>query len=166
MREEGDEINFKHWLSRTILVGVTLSLLVGVIDRWFDVDLLEQTILAIMITVMVGLFHEYLHYRVAIRLGYKPVWWRTKFRMGFSIDTENKTEERMEKDKKLSVKERKKRDVQDTIDIGKAPYHVIMPIALLIGVFGVLTHNWGIAVAGLITIAMHMYTYKKEGKEV
>jgi len=170
MKQEGEEINYKHWLSRTIFVGIILTMLVLVIDRYFDVDLLEDTILTIMITLLLGFFHEYLHYRKAIALGYKPVWWRTKFRMGFSIDTDIKTEERTQEDKKLSIKEQKKKNIKDTHIIGVAPYKILVPFSILALILG--TYLWfeyqsfGLLIASIASLIMHTYTYNKEGKEV
>jgi len=170
IREEGENINFKHWLGRTIMVGIILVLLIGIIDRYFGALLLVEAIKAMLLAIMCGLLHEYLHYRKALQLGYRPVWWRTRMRMGFVIDTHDKTEEQQQKDSQLSNKALKRQNVKDTHLIGRAPYKIILPLCLVFLIIGYVIHiqteQWGVLVGTFAVIVMHLYTYRLEGIEV
>ena len=164
--EKGSEINFKHWLSRTILTAIILFILVAIIEQYYQLHLLSTVLLGVTIAILFGLFHECLHYRCAINLGYIPEWYRTRIKFGFDIDTNQKTEEQKEKDSKLSIKQFKQQNVTDANMIGRAPYVVILPLSFLLLVFGFIANIHGVMLGAGATLFLHMISYTKEGKEV
>ena len=164
--EKGKDINFKHWLSRTILTAFLLLLIVGIVERYFKLELLVTALLAMTIAILFGLLHEYLHYHKAIKLGYLPVWYRTKIKFGFDIDSNIKTLEQMDKDSLLSPRELKEKNVKDVLLIGRAPYKTILPLSIITLFIGLTINNWGIVLGGFATLFMHGVTYWKEGKEI
>jgi len=149
MREEGEEINFKHWLSRTIFTMITFFLIILIIDRYTDFDLFIQSFIAVAITIIIGLVHEGLHYREAIKLGYSPVWWRTRFRMGFTINSHSKRDEWLKDKRKIAI----------------APYIFLIPLTIIILSIGIITNTLGLTIAGIGSLLMHGYTISKEGIE-
>ena len=164
--ERGEEINFKHWLSRTLLVAITLILIILLVERYYNVQLLIITITAITTAIMFGLFHEFLHYRVAVKLGYKPVWYRTRMMFGFDIDTNQKTEHQKILDSRLNPKDLKKQNVKDTLKIGRAPYYTIIPLSAIILIISYSINLWGVVVGCGATLFLHAITFAKEGREV
>lgn len=162
-KEYGEEINFKHWLGRTIMVTILLFSIVGIIDRYFGIELLVTTTLAITIMLMIMFLHEGLHYYKAKKLGYKPIWWRTKWRFGFDTDTNEKEEWRLKEDKRLSIKERKKHNVDDIREIATIPYKFIIPLSFIIILSGFFFQINGLYYAGIASIILHLISYKREG---
>ena len=117
------------------------------IDRFVKQDLVFHTILAIGIVLILGFLHEGLHYYQAIRLSYKPKWWRTKVRMGFEIEHDNS-----------------KQWQSDNKKIARLPYVVIIPISVFIFSFGLYFNVLGLMIAGIGTILLHGVSYPLEGK--
>lgn len=150
MREEGDEINFKKWLTKTVLTAVTLLLIVLLVDRYINYDVFTESLIAITLVLFLGFAHEGLHYYEAKKLGYEPRWWRTRFRMGFVIDSHSKRSEWIKDKRKIAL----------------IPYYVMIPISALLIVAGLLINSLGFCVAGIVTLIMHGYSIRKEGIEI
>jgi Na+/H+ antiporter NhaD/arsenite permease-like protein len=164
MKEVGEDINFKHWFGRTVMLSILLFTLVGVIDRYFGTEIFVVALITVTIMLIILFIHEGLHYYKAISLGYKPIWWRTRVRMGFDIETEDKTEERKKKDSVLSLKERKQNDVADIRRIAVFPYYFIIPLSFSLFILGFFFNIDALMYAGATSIILHLITYKKEGK--
>jgi len=162
-KEYGENINFKHWLSRTIIVSILLFTLVGIIDRYLGWNILVTTMLAITIMLIIMFLHEFLHYYQAKKLGYEVIWWRTKWRFGFDTDTDKKQQWRLDQEKNLSIKQRKQRNVSDVRKIATLPYYVIIPLSISIIILGFTLKINGIYYAGIASILLHVISYKKEG---
>jgi hypothetical protein len=151
--EEIDEsLSFKHWITRMIMVGIFLLFIVYIFESTIKQPMLVDTMIAITIVLFIGFLHESLHYYVAIKLGYKPKWFRTKIRMGFTIDH-----------KRSGVApgrwpENKKK-------IAMLPYYVIIPLSILLIVVGFYLDFIGIWVAGIGSILLHIMSYPGEGKD-
>jgi len=145
---EEKEIGFKHWLSRTIMLGIILFILVYWIDQNTEWDIVYHTIVAVSIALFLGLFHEALHYYKAIKLGYTPKWFRTKFRVCFEVNLTGP--------KQSQLLQRKM--------IGIFPYIFIVPISLVILGIGVYLNHLGIIVGGVTSLLLHAVTFSKEGK--
>lgn len=150
MREEGDDINFRKWISKTIITAVTLLLIILLVDRYVKLDLFTQSIIAITIVVFLGFAHEGLHYYEAKKLGYEPKWWRTRFRMGFTIDSHSKRSEWVKDKRKIAL----------------IPYYVMIPTSAILIAVGVFTSSLGFCIAGIATLIMHGYSIMKEGLEI
>jgi len=142
-------LTFKHWMIRTVLIGIILFSLVLTIEHLTGTTIFLHTIIAVTIVLLLGLLHEGLHYYKAVKLGYKPKWWRTTFRMGFTIEHDNINTWKQDRDK-----------------IGKIPYVFIIPISIVILIIGVYFNYLGIIVAGVGTLLLHAFTYRKEGREL
>jgi len=167
MKEErGKEINFKHWISRTILVGMLLIVIIYGIQIYFQLELVVIALVAITVAIMFGLFHELCHYLMAIKLGYIPVWYRTTMMFGFDIDTHNKTEKQKQKDLKLSPRQLKEQNVKDSLRVGRFPYLVALPFSIVFLIMAIIIKNYGIIIGCVAIIMFHIIGYKKEGIEL
>lgn len=162
-KEYGEDINFKHWLIRTIMVTILLFTIVGIIEQYFGIELLVTTVLAITVMLMIMFLHEGLHYYKAIKLGYKPIWWRTKWRFGFDTDTNLKEDWRLEEEKQLSPKEKKTRNALDIRKIAVIPYKIIIPLSFALLLIGFFLEIDAVYYAGMASIILHLISYKKEG---
>jgi len=147
--EEETPLGIKTWVIKSTLSAILLLLVAGIIERYTGLVIVTHSVIAITITLCLGFIHEAIHYREAIKLGYKPKWWRTRFRMGFEIDSHSKRSE--------WIKDKKK--------IGIAPYYVVVPLSFLIFGLGILVQHLGIIVGGLVGILLHIITYRSEGVE-
>ena len=141
--EEEKEINFKHWLSRFIILLVIFTALIYTTEITLGIKILSNALMAIAIAVTLGLIHEYLHYYQAVKLGYEPKWYRTKFTMGFEISHHTKRKKWMEDKKKISM----------------LPYYVLLPVSVIIVAIGVYYNIWGIWFGGVMGIALHTVAY-------
>jgi len=150
MREEGDEINFKKWLTKTVLSAITLLLVILLVDRYINIGLFTESLVAISISIFLGFVHEGLHYAEAKKLGYEPTWFRTKFRMGFTINSHSKRQDWIKDKKKIAL----------------IPYYFLIPISTILIAVGLLISSPGIAVAGIATLLMHGYSIRKEGIDI
>lgn len=150
MREEGDEINFKKWLSKTAITAITLLLVILLVDRYINIGLFTQSLVAISISIFLGFAHEGLHYAEAKKLGYEPTWFRTKFRMGFTINSHSK----------------RSNWIQDKKKIALMPYYFLIPISTVLIAVGLILDSPGVAVAGIATLLMHGYSIRKEGIDI
>jgi len=141
--EEESEVNLKHWLTRTIILLAIFSMLIYMTEITFKVELLSNTIMVIAIAVSLGLIHEYLHYYQAVKLGYNPVWYRTRFTMGFEI----------------SHKSARGKWVKDKKKISLLPYKVLLPASVVIFCIGFYFDIWGIWLGGVMGILLHTIAY-------
>lgn len=147
---EETTLGFKQWMMKTVIVTLTLLSVVYLIQLYFDVQILVDTLVAITIVLVIGFTHEALHYRVAIKLGYKPKWWRTKFRMGFEIAHHSNRKQWLIDKKKIAI----------------APYVVLIPITVAILLFGIYFKNVGLIVAGTGSLLLHGISWPTEGKKI
>ena len=138
------------WIKKTIFTGLLLIGVVYLIEFYFDIPVVIDTLIGITIVLFLGFFHEGLHYWQAVRLGYEPKWYRTRFTMGFEI----------------SHKSARGKWLKDKKKIALAPYIVIMPLSFIIVFIGYALENVGILIAGIASILLHLLTYKKEGVRV
>lgn len=148
--EEETTLGFKQWVIKTVIVTLTLLAIVYLIQLYFDVQILVDTLIAITIVLVIGFTHEALHYRIAIKLGYKPKWWRTKLRMGFEVAHHTNR-------KQWNIDKRK---------IAIAPYVVLIPIIIVILLLGIYLQNLGLSIAGIGSLLLHGISWPSEGKEV
>ena len=146
---EENNLNVKSWIIKTLSMGGFLVFLVLITELMFDVELITDALIAIAIVVTIGFIHEGLHYREAVKLGYKVEWYRTKVTMGFDIISNDA--DTWEKDKKK---------------IGYAPYKFIIPVILAITGIGVLLNHLGITVSGVALIVLHIYNFSREGRDI
>jgi len=146
---EEDELNVRRWIIKTIITGCGLIALLLLVEFLFDIEILTDGFIAIIIVLSIGFLHEGLHYREATRLGYKPKWYRTIFTMGFEIHHDNTSE--WEKHKKL---------------IGRAPYKVVIPLIFIIMIIGVVLNSFGLMIASVGSLLLHIVSYKMEGRDV
>lgn len=146
--KKDDDIGFRQWIIKTVMIGVILLLVVCAVEYFFHVQIVTDTILAVTIVLCMGFTHEALHYGKAVSLGYVPKWYRTRVMMGFEIKDSP--------DKRLREKHKKQ--------IGHAPYPVIMPISIAILLLGFYFNNLGLFVAGLTSIILHGIAFPLEGR--
>ena len=149
-KEEETTLGFKQWIMKTIIVTITLLGVVYVIQLYFDVQILVDTLIAITIVLVIGFTHEALHYRVAVRLGYAPKWWRTKLRMGFEIAHHSNRKQWLVDKKKIAI----------------APYIVLIPISVGVLCIGIYFENIGVTIAGIGSLLLHGISWPTEGKEI
>ena len=145
--QEDESLSFKHWISRTVAIGIILMMIIYGLEQYIGLSIVTDTVIAITLTLFIGLTHEMAHYVVAIRLGYKPKWYRTKLMMGFEI---------------IPHSNRKKWRI-DNKKIASAPYILLIPICIVILIVGWYYWHLGLMVAGGASLLFHLLTVKKEG---
>ena len=141
-------LNFKHWVSRTIMIAGILLVFIYILEVYTGNELLVNTLIAMLIVLCFGFTHEALHYYEAIKLGYKPEWYRTKIKMGFTIEHEKAG--KWAKDKKK---------------IARLPYIVIVPASIFVLMLGIYYYHLGLMVAGACSLLLHAVSWPAEGKE-
>lgn len=141
---------WRKWIQKTILTGLLLIGVVFLIEYYFDVPIVIDTLIGIIIVLFLGFLHEGLHYWQAIRLGYEPKWYRTRFIMGFEI----------------AHKSARGKWLKDKKKIAMAPYLVVMPLSFIIIFIGFIIGSNGVMIAGIASLLLHLLTYKKEGVRV
>jgi len=144
-----NKLNFKHWLSRTIMLAIIFSMIIYIIDQHTDWDLVFHFIVAFVIALFLGFLHEGLHYYQAVKMGYKPKWYRTRFRICFEISSH-------------SNRKKWRKDLQV---IGRLPYLIVVPLSAIILTVGVFLQQLGMIVGGVGSLIMHVFTFEKEGVE-
>ncbi len=149
MMEEDTNIGLKMWISKTITTLLILLAVVYLVQLYFDVPILIDTILAITIAIAIGFTHEGLHYWQAVKLGYKPKWYRTKIMMGFEISHHTK--------RVVWLVHKKK--------IARAPYVVLVPVSLVILLAGIYFNQFGLMVGGIVGLLLHGVSWPLEGKD-
>lgn len=149
--EKEDEmlLGIKTWITKSVLSATLLLLISLIIERYTGLVIVTHIIIATTIALCLGFLHEGLHYRKAKKLGYEPKWWRTRFRMGFEIESHSK----------------RSKWIKDKKEIGVAPYYVVVPLSFLIFGLGVLVQHLGIIAGGFTGILLHIITYRSEGVE-
>jgi len=148
--EEDDKLNVKHWVIKMVEVATLLSILIFVVQVYLDIPILVDTIVAILIVLSIGFAHEGLHYYQAVKLGYEPKWYRTRFMMGFEIEHKRRSTTWSEHKKKIAT----------------LPYKVLLPISIIIFILGLNFNFYGVWIAGLGSILMHSVSWFYEGKDV
>jgi len=141
--DEEKEVNFKHWLTRTLILLFIFIGLIYTAEVTIGIKILSNSLMTIAIAVSLGLLHEYLHYYQAVKLGYEPKWYRTKFTMGFEISHHTNRKTWMAHKKKISM----------------LPYYVLLPLSVIIVALGVYYNIWGIWLGGLMGIVLHTVAY-------
>jgi len=164
--EKGSEINFKRWLSRVIALMIILSLMAYGFQYQLKIDLLFDVIILLISVLLLFFLHEYLHYYVALRLGYKPEWYRTRFMMGFEIDTKDRTEEAKNKELGLSSKQKKEKHLKENKIIAVAPYPICLILSLCFLIFGFSFNFNGLFFAGMLGLIGHVFTFTMEAKVI
>jgi len=145
-----DRLNVKHWIIKMVEVTVALLILIYVAEIYLQLPLLRETLIAFMIVLSIGFTHEGLHYYQAVKLGYKPRWYRTKLMMGFEITHHTKRSVWMEHKKKIA----------------RLPYIFLVPISIVILIIGIYFNSLGASVAGIGSLIMHGASWFKEGVDV
>jgi hypothetical protein len=153
--EKQSPLNFKHWLTRVILLGIFFIALVVIFDYVFPIKILGETLIAISTMLSIGFLHEYMHYYKAKKLGYEVSWYRTRFMMGFSIEHSSIRGQRTPEKQKI---------IDDIKSIGRLPYYVLVPLSIVILLIGVYTWIWGFVVAGFLSLMFHGFSFTKEGR--
>ena len=147
--DEVPELGIKKWIIKSISVTILLLMVVYAIEMFFDIPLIVDTLLAITIVLSIAFVHESLHYWKAVQLGYRPRWWRTRFRMGFEITPHSNRSKWM----------------KDKIKIAHAPYYFAIPVSIALIPIGYFLNYYGIMIAGIGSLLLHGISYPSEGKE-
>ena len=164
--EKGEGINFRRWISRVIALMIILACMTYMIQQYLGVPLILDIMITVIAILMLFFLHEYLHFLVALKLGYKPEWYRTRFMMGFEIDTKDRKPEVIEKEKSLSQREKKERHLKDNKSIAVAPYFVCVPLSIAFIFMGYQFSILGVTVAGILSLIGHGITLPMEAKLV
>jgi len=152
--EDQKSLTFKHWLIRTIVIAIASVLLVIIVQRFFHIEIVTQSLLALFSAAMIGLLHELLHYIRTKILGYKVTWYRTRFTMGFEI--EHSSIRGIDTPEKMKIK-------KDIKKIARFPYIFIIPLSIGIIVIGWYYWWWGLIFAGGVSLGFHAIAFRKEG---
>ena len=144
------DASLKHWVIRISCLILILSCFMYAFQVYFHIPVFVDTLVAFTIVLSIGFTHEALHYYQAVKLGYKPTWYRTKIMMGFEI-THKSSRGKWLKDKKK---------------IALLPYVVLVPMSLLILGIGIYFNIFSLLIAGLTGALLHAISYPFEGKTV
>jgi len=144
---EDNTKNVSFWIIRTICVAIILFTLVYAVQQYIGIPILTDAMVAVTLVLLIGLAHEFFHYIVAVRLGYKPVWFREKMKMGFDITPHTNRKKWRKDNKKIAL----------------TPYYVLIPVSLLLIGGGYYYGNLGITIAGIGSLLLHGMSIKKEG---
>jgi hypothetical protein len=162
--EKGAEINFRKWITKVFLLMIILFSITYGFQQYLGIPLLLDIMIMLISLLILFFLHEYLHYFVALKLGYKPEWYRTRFMMGFDIDTKNKTEKAINREVGLSPKEKRKMHLKENRNIALAPYFVCVPLSICLLVFGYSFNVQGLIYGGILGIIGHVITFPMEAK--
>jgi len=146
---EETELGLKTWITKSVMTLIILLGVVYVVQMYFDLPIMIDTITAIIIALTIGFTHEGLHYRQAVKLGYKPKWYRTKIMMGFVISHHTKRDVWMVHKKKIA----------------RAPYIVLVPVSLVILLAGWYIGSLGVMIGGIAGLLLHGVSWPMEGKD-
>lgn len=147
-------LTLKHWLIRTILIAIASILILIGVQYFFHVEILTQSLVALFSAVMIGLFHESLHYIRTRLLKYNVTWYRTKFTMGFEI--EHSSIRGIDTPEKLKIK-------KDIKKIAHFPYIFIIPLSIAIAIVGWYYGWWGLMFVGGLSLGFHVMSFRREG---
>ncbi len=150
-------LSFKHWVIRTVLVAIISIASISVIEYIFHIQLITQTLIAVITVFILGLSHEGLHYYQAIKLKYQVKWYRTRFTMGFTIDHPSI---------RGQITPEKQKIKNDINTIGRFPYYFLFPISIALPIIGFFTWYWGFIAAGAVSLVFHILMFSKEGTPV
>jgi len=139
--------NVSFWIIRTIMVAIILLTLVYAVEQYIGIPIVTDAMIAITLVLLIGLGHEFLHYIVAVRLGYKPVWFREKMKMGFDITPHTNRNKWRKDNKKIAL----------------APYYLLIPVSIILIVVGYMMGSLGITMSGIGSLLLHGISIKKEG---
>lgn len=153
--EKSKHLNFKHWVTRTVMVGMGGIAVFFLFDYLFHFNILNQSLIALFVSLFLGLLHEFMHFIIATRLGYKVIWFRTRFTMGFEIEHASVRGKRDSPEKIKALADIKK--------IAYAPYYVVVPLSCVLFVCGYFMISWGLEVAGAFSLLFHTVMFSKEG---
>jgi len=162
--EKGLDINFKKWITKVVLLMIILFMLTYGIQQYLQITILLDIMITLIATLMLFFLHEYLHFVTALKLGYKPEWYRTRFMMGFDIDTKDRTERAIDRERGLSSKEKKKKHIKENKKIAIAPYTICVPLSLVCIILGYTFAVNGLIYAGILGIVGHIITLPMEAK--
>jgi len=127
-----------------------LLIIVYAFEMLIKIDILTQAVVTVTVIFVFGFVHEAMHYWRAVKLGYKPVWWRTKVRMGFNITSHSNKKEYLKDKRKIAL----------------APYYLLLPISILFLPLGYFLNSIGLIVGGICALIMHCFSLTKEGADV
>lgn len=147
--DELPELGIKKWIVKSVSVTIILMVLVFAIQQFLMIQVLVDTLLAITIVLSIAFVHEALHYYEAVKLGYRPKWWRTRFRMGFEISHHS------ERGKWLVDKKK----------IARIPYYFAIPVSVALIPIGYVLGFYGIMIAGIGSLILHGISFPLEGKD-
>ena len=164
--EKGEDINFKKWITKVISLMIVLSIITYGIQTYLKIDLIFDIIVGVMLILLLFFLHEYLHFYTAKKLGYKPEWYRTRFMMGFDIDTKIRTDTVIQSEKGLSQREKKEKHLRENKKIAIAPYYICIPLAIVLLALGFYINFNGFIFSGALVLIGHAITLPMEAKEV
>ena len=144
------EPSLKLWVTKIVLLILILTGFMYCFDFYFNVPVFVDTLVAFIIVLSIGFTHEALHYYQAVKLGYKPKWYRTKIMMGFEI----------------SHKSARGKWIKDKRKISILPYVFLIPLSILILYIGLYYNSLGVTIAGISGILLHIVSFPFEGKSV
>lgn len=145
-----EPLGVRQWITKTILLVIFLLVLVAVIDVYLPYPILTDTIIAFTLVLCIGFSHEALHFMTAMKLGYKPKWYRTRFKMGFEIVPHTNRKKWMNDKKVIALK----------------PYIVLVPFSCIILAVGLLFNHLGLVIGAIGSLLMHGISYPTEGREI
>ena len=148
--KEVEEGSFKQWVFKTILVSIFFVVLILIAERVLNISLLRDILIITLLVMSIGFSHEALHYYQAVKLGYEPRWYRTRFTMGFEI-THHTNRKTWNKHKRL---------------IALLPYKVLTPVMFILVILGLMYNNLPFLLAGIVTLIAHAISIFKEGVEI
>lgn len=146
---ENPELGIKKWIVKSLSLTIILLMVIYVIEEITHIALLVDTLVAILIILSIAFVHESLHYYQAVKLGYRPKWWRTRFKMGFELIPHSN----------------RRQWVEDKKKIANAPYYFAIPVSIAILLIGLYFNLYGFIVAGIGSLIMHGLSYPSEGQE-
>ena len=148
--KEVEEGSFKQWVFKTILVSLFFVVLILIAERVLNISLLRDILIITLLVMTIGFTHEALHYYQAVKLGYEPRWYRTRFTMGFEI-THHTKRETWNKHKRL---------------IALLPYKILIPVMIALVIVGFVFNIQSVLLAGIVTLIAHGISIFKEGVDV
>ena len=164
VEEKGEEINFRKWITKVIMLMIVLSGITYAVEFYFAVDLFLDLMITVIAVLIVFFLHEYLHYYTALRFGYNPEWYRTRFMMGFDIDTNDRTQKAVDLEIGLSSKQKKQKHLEESKKIALAPYYICIPVSIVLIIWWLLFGINGLLYAGILGIIGHLIALPMEAK--
>ena len=138
-----------RWIVKSVESVLVLLMIAYFINRFFHIQILFDALIAVTLVLVIAFSHEVVHYYQAIKLGYKPKWWRTRFMMGIEISSHSNRKQWRKDNHKIAI----------------APYYFAFPVSFMLVIAGVYFSSLGILVAGVASLILHTFTYTLEGRE-